>query len=144
MLCLSPCRYRMGEVGTAFDLLNALNKRQGVPGLALSGGLGDPVAFFGGRLDMRAVALAGHSYGGGTVGALTAGDPRFRAGIALDPWWCASAAAADSPGRVYNAAGAPCRCCCFAWNGVQCHRCRVCMMQRCSLRVHLLSVLVHY
>ena len=81
------CRYRMAEIGTAYDLLNALNKRQGVPDLALSGGLGDPAAFFGGRLDMRAVALAGHSYGGATVGALTAGDARFRAGVALDPWW---------------------------------------------------------
>ena len=49
----------MAEVGTAFDLLNALDRRQGVPGLALSGALGDPAAFFGGRLDMRAVALAG-------------------------------------------------------------------------------------
>lgn len=80
----------MGEVGTAFDLLNAMNGRQGVAGLTLSGGLGDPAAFFGRRLDMACVTVAGHSYGGATIAALTAEDARFRAGIALDPWWSAT------------------------------------------------------
>ena len=40
-----------------------------------------------GRLDMTAVALAGHSYGGATVSALCAQEPLFKCTIALDPWW---------------------------------------------------------
>ena len=79
----------MGELSTAFDLLKALNECRAVEGLTLSGGLGEAAAFLGGRLNMRCVSLAGHSYGGATVAALTAADARFCAGIALDPWWCA-------------------------------------------------------
>jgi platelet-activating factor acetylhydrolase len=76
----------MGEVGTAYDLLRALQRREMTEGLRLSSGL-DPVAFLGGRLDLDKVSLMGHSYGGATVTALTAEDGRFRAGVALDPWW---------------------------------------------------------
>ena len=79
----------MTEVCTAFDLLKALSEGRAVEGLTLSGSLGDAAAFLGGRLNMDCVALAGHSYGGATVAALTAADARFCAGIALDPWWCA-------------------------------------------------------
>ncbi len=77
----------MGEVATAYDLLSALQHRTLPEGLKLSGDL-DPVAFFGGRLDLDRASLMGHSYGGATVTALTAQDGRFRAGVALDPWWC--------------------------------------------------------
>ncbi|BDA43924.1 Platelet-activating factor acetylhydrolase [Coccomyxa sp. Obi] len=91
---LAQTRYRMGEVATAYDLLSALQRRTLPEGLKLSGGL-DPVAFFGGRLDQDRASLMGHSYGGATVTALTAQDDRFRAGVALDPWW--GALPADSP-----------------------------------------------
>ena len=64
----------MGELSTAFDLLKALNECRAVEGLTLSGGLGEAAAFLGGRLNMRCVSLAGHSYGGATVAALTAAD----------------------------------------------------------------------
>lgn len=77
----------MGEVATAYDLLSALQRRTLPEGLTLSGCL-DPVAYFGGRLDLARASLMGHSYGGATVTALTAQDGRFRAGVALDPWWC--------------------------------------------------------
>lgn len=77
----------MGEVATAYDLLSALQRRTLPEGFKLSGGL-DPVAFFGGRLDLDRASLMGHSYGGATVTALTAQDGRFKAGVALDPWWC--------------------------------------------------------
>jgi pimeloyl-ACP methyl ester carboxylesterase len=88
----------MGEMCTAFDLLKALSEGRAVEGLALSGALGDAAAFLGGRLNMRSVTLAGHSYGGATVAALTAADARFSAGIALDPWWCALVPPASLPG----------------------------------------------
>ncbi len=80
----------MGEVATAYDLLRALQQRELREGLKLSDEL-DAVAYFGGRLDLERASLMGHSYGGATVTALTAQDSRFRAGIALDPWWCALA-----------------------------------------------------
>lgn len=76
----------MGEVATAYDLLKALQSREATERLKISGGL-DPVAYFGGRLDLDRASLMGHSYGGATVTAVTAQDARFRAGIALDPWW---------------------------------------------------------
>lgn len=40
-----------------------------------------------GLLDVDAVALAGHSYGGATVTALCSQEPAFKCTIALDPWW---------------------------------------------------------
>ena len=40
-----------------------------------------------GRLDVEAVALAGHSYGGATVTALCSQEPAFKCTAALDPWW---------------------------------------------------------
>ncbi|CAL8469911.1 g9453 [Coccomyxa elongata] len=83
---LAQTRYRMGEVATAYELLSALQRRTVPEGFKLSGGL-DPVACFGGRLDLERASLMGHSYGGATVTALTAQDGRFRAGVALDPWW---------------------------------------------------------
>lgn len=76
----------MGEVSTAYDLLNAMQRREVTSGLSLSNGA-DPVAFLGGRLDLDRASLMGHSYGGATITALTARDGRFRAGVALDPWW---------------------------------------------------------
>lgn len=42
-----------------------------------------------GRLDVAAVALAGHSYGGATVTALCSQEPVFKCTVALDPWWSA-------------------------------------------------------
>ena len=42
-----------------------------------------------GALDVRRFALAGHSFGGASIGDLCAADPSFVCGIALDPWWCA-------------------------------------------------------
>ena len=41
------------------------------------------------QVDASCAALAGHSYGGLTVGALTAEDPAFSCGVAIDPWWSA-------------------------------------------------------
>lgn len=40
-----------------------------------------------GKLDVEAVALAGHSYGGATVTALCSQEPAFKCTVALDPWW---------------------------------------------------------
>ena len=39
------------------------------------------------QVDAACAALAGHSYGGLTVGALTAEEPAFSCGVAIDPWW---------------------------------------------------------
>lgn len=44
--------------------------------------------FAAGVLDVEAVALAGHSYGGATVTALCSQEPAFKCTVALDPWWC--------------------------------------------------------
>lgn len=46
-----------------------------------------------GRLDVKAVALAGHSYGGATVTALCSQEPAFKCTVALDPWWSVPTAA---------------------------------------------------
>ena len=43
-----------------------------------------------GKLDVEAVALAGHSYGGATVTALCSQEPAFKCTVALDPWWSVS------------------------------------------------------
>ena len=40
-----------------------------------------------GALDTRRFALAGHSFGGASIGDLCASDPSFVCGVALDPWW---------------------------------------------------------
>jgi len=40
-----------------------------------------------GKLDVEAVALARHSYGGATVTALCSQEPAFKCTVALDPWW---------------------------------------------------------
>lgn len=40
-----------------------------------------------GLLDVDAVALAGHSYGGATVTALCSQEPAFKCTVAYDPWW---------------------------------------------------------
>ena len=42
------------------------------------------------QIDPDCAALVGHSYGALTVGALTAEDPSFACGVAIDPWWCAT------------------------------------------------------
>ena len=44
-------------------------------------------ALFTGLLDVDAVALAGHSYGGATVTALCSQEPAFKCTVAFDPWW---------------------------------------------------------
>ena len=36
---------------------------------------------------MQRLAIAGHSFGGATIGAAAAKDPAPRAAVALDPWW---------------------------------------------------------
>jgi platelet-activating factor acetylhydrolase len=79
-------RYRIGEVATAYELLSAMHRRQATKGLVLSGGT-DPASFFAGRLDLARAAVIGHSYGGATITSVTAQDNKFRAGVALDPWW---------------------------------------------------------
>ncbi len=43
-----------------------------------------------GKVDVEAVALAGHSYGGATVTALCSQEPAFKCTVALDPWWLVS------------------------------------------------------
>ena len=39
------------------------------------------------QIDTQCAALVGHSYGALTVGALTAENPDFSCGCAIDPWW---------------------------------------------------------
>ena len=84
------CRYRMRELVTAHGLLAAMAEGRRLQGLSLGSGL-DAGSAFAGRLQMGCVALMGHSYGGASVAGLTAEDGRFACGIALDPWWCATA-----------------------------------------------------
>ncbi|KAK9808929.1 hypothetical protein WJX72_006538 [[Myrmecia] bisecta] len=83
---MNQTRYRMAEVRTAFRLMQSLNDGQPPTGLQLSGKL-DPRTFLKGLLDLEAVAIAGHSYGGATVAALCAEDPTFKCAICLDPYW---------------------------------------------------------
>lgn len=45
---------------------------------------GDPPGRFRGRLDLRAVGVFGHSFGGATAAQSCRDDPRFRAGVDLD------------------------------------------------------------
>lgn len=79
--------WRMREVETAVRLLESLN--QGTLSsehCQLAGGAAAST-FLQGRLNLKEVALVGHSFGGATVTAAAAGDLQFRAVVALDPWW---------------------------------------------------------
>eukprot|EP00891_Asterochloris_glomerata_P008480 jgi/Astpho2/8480/fgenesh1_pg.00125_%23_4_t len=91
---MSQTRYRMGEVLTAHKLLSSMSAGETVRGLKLSS-RHSAAELLKGRLDMTAVALAGHSYGGATVSALCAQEPLFKCTIALDPWWGALLADQD-------------------------------------------------
>lgn len=86
ILCILMRRYRMRELITAHSLLAAMHEGRALPGLGLGSGL-DPGSLFAGRLQMGAVSLMGHSYGGASITALGAEDARFKCGVALDPWW---------------------------------------------------------
>lgn len=83
---MTQTRFRIGEVLTAHKLLGSMSRGEPVQGLKLSGGL-NPSSLLRGKLDVEAVALAGHSYGGATVTALCSQEPAFKCTVALDPWW---------------------------------------------------------
>lgn len=86
---MDKTRVRVREMKAAFDVLEAMNKGHfGTEDVHvhLSGGK-DPATFLRGLLNMGAVAAMGHSYGGATIAALCAEDPRFGCAVALDPWW---------------------------------------------------------
>ncbi|KAL3138653.1 hypothetical protein ABBQ32_006413 [Trebouxia sp. C0010 RCD-2024] len=83
---MAQTRHRIAEVLTTLKLLSSMSQGDDVPGLKLSGGL-NPQTLLQGRLDVEAVALAGHSYGGATVTALCSQEPAFKCTVALDPWW---------------------------------------------------------
>lgn len=85
---VAKTRVRVREMKAALHLMQALHRGDRVPGVELSYGLDAP-SFLRGRIDLRCVAAAGHSYGGATTTALVAEDPLFRCGVALDPWWYA-------------------------------------------------------
>ena len=44
----------------------------------------DPSGIFKGKLDMQAVGIVGHSFGGATAAEACRDDPRFKAGIDMD------------------------------------------------------------
>lgn len=81
-------RVRVREMKAALTMMQALHRGDALPGLKLTDGK-EPASFLKGRLDLRCVAAAGHSYGGATCTALVAEDPRFACAVALDPWWYA-------------------------------------------------------
>ncbi|KAA6419127.1 MAG: Platelet-activating factor acetylhydrolase [Trebouxia sp. A1-2] len=83
---MAQTRFRIGEVLTAYKLLTSMSRGEPVQGLKLSGGLNHS-SLLKGKLDVEAVALAGHSYGGATVTALCSQEPAFKCTVALDPWW---------------------------------------------------------
>lgn len=92
-------RQRGREVRAGYDLLAAMARGAPPPEgvVRLSTGA-SPTEFLAGRLDMDAAAAVGHSYGGATVTALVSEDPRFKAAVAFDPWWCV---------RLYACRGVP-------------------------------------
>ncbi|KAI7836449.1 hypothetical protein COHA_009666 [Chlorella ohadii] len=83
---VAKTRVRVREMQAALHLMQALHRGDRLSGVELSYGLDAP-SFLKGRIDLRCVAAAGHSYGGATTTALVAEDPLFRCGVALDPWW---------------------------------------------------------
>ncbi|EFN56866.1 expressed protein [Chlorella variabilis] len=85
---VAKTRVRVAEMRGALQMMRALHRGDRLAGLELAYGL-DASAFLRGRLDMRCVAAAGHSYGGATITALVAEDPLYQCGVALDPWWYA-------------------------------------------------------
>ncbi|KAL4443328.1 hypothetical protein ABPG75_011065 [Micractinium tetrahymenae] len=85
---VAKTRVRVQEMKAALSMMQALHRGDALPGLKLTDGK-DPALFLKGRLDLRCVAAAGHSYGGATCTALVAEDPRFACAVALDPWWYA-------------------------------------------------------
>ncbi|KAL4420912.1 hypothetical protein ABPG77_001253 [Micractinium sp. CCAP 211/92] len=85
---VAKTRVRVREMKAALSVMQALHRGDALPGLKLTDGL-ELGTFLKGRLDLRCVAAAGHSYGGATITALVAEDPRFACAVALDPWWYA-------------------------------------------------------
>ncbi|KAF8056475.1 Ranbp10 [Scenedesmus sp. PABB004] len=87
----AKCEYRVTEARTMAEALAAIDSGASVPGLELSGapaaGGGGAAGGFVGLLDMRRLAIVGHSCGGATAAAAAAEHGEFSAAIALDPWW---------------------------------------------------------
>jgi platelet-activating factor acetylhydrolase len=75
---------RSSEVSQSLDVLQVLNDGGPVRDM-LGEGLYD-FSQFGGRLDMAAAGVMGHSFGGATTITALAKDERFKCGITLDVW----------------------------------------------------------
>ncbi|MEW5311473.1 MAG: hypothetical protein WDW38_003186 [Sanguina aurantia] len=86
--------HRVRELQSCREVLEALDAGK-VPGVTWASGA---LEQFQDRLDTTRVTAAGHSYGGATVAALVATDPKFGCGVAMDPWWGALGEA--SPART--------------------------------------------
>ncbi|KDD75890.1 hypothetical protein H632_c451p0, partial [Helicosporidium sp. ATCC 50920] len=116
--------WRVRELQAAYRTLRSLSAGAGMRGqLSLSHGA-SAARFLFQQVDWSCCAAVGHSFGGASVSELVATDPRFHAGVALDPWWPAlpTDAAALNQWRtrspllivgswVWNTAHAPRPCC---------------------------------
>eukprot|EP00897_Mesotaenium_endlicherianum_P007141 jgi/Mesen1/6455/ME000033S05740 len=79
---------RVGEARQTLSVLEALDAGHlsGSSNAVTGSGQLD-VASLKGRLDLRHVAVAGHSFGGATAAVLPGVDARFRCSLVLDCWW---------------------------------------------------------
>ncbi|EFJ50670.1 hypothetical protein VOLCADRAFT_120568 [Volvox carteri f. nagariensis] len=93
---LRKTRHRVAEVAGVYELMERLHRgtifdvgaEGDVSASAVVRELPPAVAdSLRGRLDLRRVAVAGHSYGGATAAAAAASLPYFKAAVSLDPWW---------------------------------------------------------
>lgn len=79
--------WRMREVATAARVLEALNKGTLDAHDCHLSGEATAASFLRGKLNLKDLALVGHSFGGATVTAAAAVDLQPRAVVALDPYW---------------------------------------------------------
>ena len=80
------CVQRVLEVRKVIDVLESLDQ-----GLltqnAITGKAGLIVDMFHARLDLRHIAVSGHSFGGATAIAASGIEKRIKCCLAMDVWW---------------------------------------------------------